>query len=250
MQIYDCYICSWLSSSGSASLTAFSFLGDVCVDLLALQSFFTFLLSIVLHRTQYYLKRSIHLDICVPSVSSFARTVFLYCGEEFRWWLADRPAVTARTSCDDQGITVRWPDGDQTNICMSSSGKFSFIHSAWSPSNHLKGIPGGPNRERPICGSLFPPNFRRWPTGHWQMFRRHPVGHRWMNEWPQTLGGLPANFNCELNLPRHRRTSARWVLYRRITARFLPDLMQKLPCGGRAAVFSLLGRRLYIFFPT
>ena len=134
----------------------------------------------------------------MPSVSSSARTVFLYCGE-----------ITARTSGDDQGSAVRWPDGDQTDICKSSSEKFSFIHTARSPSDHLRGIPRRPNGEQPICGSFFPPNFGRWPTGHRQMFGRRPVGRRQMNKWPQTSAGHPANFNCELNLPDDRRTSAR-----------------------------------------
>ena len=40
------WLCSWLSSSGSASLAAFCFLGDVRD--LGLQSFFAFLLPIVL----------------------------------------------------------------------------------------------------------------------------------------------------------------------------------------------------------
>ena len=95
------------------------------------------------------------------------------------------------------------------NICKSSSEKFSFIHTARSPSDHLRGILRRPNRERPICGSFFPPNFGRWPTGHRQMFGRRPVGRRRMNKWPQTSTGHPANFNCELNLPDDRRTSAR-----------------------------------------
>ena len=166
-------------------------------------------------------------------MSSSARTVFLYCGE-----------ITARTSGDDQGTAVRWPDGDQTDICKSSSEKFSFIHTARSPSDHLRGIPRRPNGEQPICGSFFPPDFGRWPTGYRQMFGRRPVGRRQMHKWPQTSAGHPANFNCELNLPDDRRTSAGWVLYRRITAEFLPDLMQKSPRGDLTMDLALLGRRL------
>ena len=38
---------------------------------------------------------------------------------------------------------------------------------------------------------------------------RRPVGRRRMSEWPQTSGGHPPNFNCELTLPGRRWTSAR-----------------------------------------
>ena len=57
-----------------------------------------------------------------------------------------------------------------------------------------------------------------------------------------TSADHPANFSCELNLPDHRRMSARWVLYRRITAGFLPDSMQNWPQGGRAANYAQLWR--------
>ena len=59
-----------------------------------------------------------------------------------------------------------------------------------------------------------------------------------------TSADHPANFNCELNLAGHRRTSARWVLYRRITTGFLQDLMQKSPHGDLTMDLSLLGRQL------
>ena len=65
-----------------------------------------------------------------------------------------------------------------------------------------------------------------------------------MSELSQTSGGHPANFNCELNLPDDRRTSARWGLYWRITAGFLLDSMQNSPRGGHAADFAQLWGRL------
>ena len=102
---------------------------------------------------------------------------------------------------------------------------------------------GGRMESWPICGSFFPPDFGRWPTGPRQMFGRRPVGRRWMHKWPQTSAGHPANFNCELNLPDDRRTSAGWVLYRRITAGFLPDLMQKSPRANLTMDLAILGRR-------
>ena len=166
-------------------------------------------------------------------MSSSARTVFLYSGN-----------VNNISSRDDRGIAVRWPDGDRTDICKSSSENFSFIHTARSPCDHQGGIPRWPNGERPIYDIIFPRNFGRWPTGHRQMFGRRPAGRRQMSELPQTSGGDPANFNCELNLPDDRRTSAGWGLYRRITTGFLPDSMQNSPRSGRAADFAQLWRRL------
>ena len=164
----------------------------------------------------------------MPSVSSSARTGFLYCGN------------VNISSRDDREIGVRWPDGDHTDICKSSSDNFSFIHTARSPCDHRGRIPRWPNGDQPIYGIVFPQNFGRWPTGHRQMFGRHPAGRRWMSELPQASADDPANFNCELNLPDHRRTSAGWGLYRRITAGFLPDSMQNWPRSGCAANFAQL----------
>ena len=133
----------------------------------------------------------------MPSVSSSARIGFLYCGN-----------VNNISSRDDRGISVRWPDGDRTDICKASPDNFSFIHTARSPCDHRGRIPRWPNGDRPIYGIIFPRNFRWWPTGHRQMFGRRPAGRRRMSELPQASADDPANFNCELNLPDHRRTSA------------------------------------------
>ena len=64
-----------------------------------------------------------------------------------------------------------------------------------------------------------------------------------MRKSGEASGGHRANFNCELNLPGHRRMSARWVLYRRITAGFLPDLSHGWPRADPTIDFSLLWRR-------
>ena len=63
---------------------------------------------------------------------------------------------------------------------------------------------------------------------------------------PQTSGGHPANFNCELNLPDACWMSAGWGLYRRITAGFLQDLRHGSPRDHRAMDFSQLGQQLNI----
>ena len=145
-----------------------------------------------------------------------------------------------RWSRDRRAVAWRRPNGHLHAIVR----KVFFIHTARSLSDHLRGIPRRPNGERPICGSFFPPDFGRWPTGPRQMFGRRPVGRRQMHKWPQTSAGHPANFNCELNLPDDRWTSTGWVLYRRITAGFLPDLMQKSPRGDLMMDLALFGRRL------
>ena len=165
----------------------------------------------------------------MPSVSSSARTGLLYCGN-----------INNISSRDDWGIGVRWPDGDRTDICKSSSDNFSFIHTAQSLCDHRGRIPRWPNGDRLIYGIILPRNFGRWPTGHRQMFGRRPAGRRRMRELPQASADDPANFNCELNLPDHRRTSAGWGLYRRITAGFLPDSSHGWPCADPVIDFTLL----------
>ena len=167
----------------------------------------------------------------MPSVSSSARTGFLYCGN-----------VNNISSSDDRGIGVRWPDGDRTDICKSSSDNFSFIHAARSLCDHRGRIPRWPNGDRLIYGIIFPQNFGRWPTGHRQMFGRRPAGRRRMSKLPQASADDPANFNSELNLPDHRRTSAGWGLYRRITAGFFAGFDRKLaarwPCGQFCSIVT------------
>ena len=120
--------------------------------------------------------------------------------------------VIVSTSRDDQAIAMRWPPSDQRDICKSSPDEFSFIHAARSPCDHPQGISRWPNGERLIsvrsAAGFFQLNFGRWPTGRRQRAGRHPAGRHRMSEWPQTSGGHPPNFNCELNLPGHRRMSA------------------------------------------
>ena len=124
---------------------------------LNLRSFFPFLLPIVLStlNTVLFQTYSIHLNVCVPSVSSSARTSLLYCAGAHK---------NIISSSDDRGIGVRWPDGDRTDICRSLSDYSSFIHTARSPCDHRGIIPRWPNGDRPIYGIIFPKKF--WTVAH------------------------------------------------------------------------------------
>ena len=138
---------------------------------------FGLLLPLFTTHCSYYIQYGIipniciHLNVCVPSVSSSARTGLLYCGGAHK---------NIISSSDDRGIGVRWPDADRTDICRSSSDYSSFIHTARSLCDQRGIIPRWPNGDRPIYGIIFPRNFGRWSTGHRQMFRRRPDGRRRM----------------------------------------------------------------------
>ena len=54
------------------------------------------------------------------------------------------------------------------------------------------------------------------------------------------LKACDAAFNCELNLPDHRRMSPGWVPNRRMAAGFLQDSSPRSPHGDPAIDFALL----------
>ena len=141
------------------------------------------------------------------------------------------PVVATSTSRDDQAIAVRWSHGDQRDICKSSPDEFSFIHAARSPCDHPPMIERRSTNLRQVDGKFFPLNFGWLPTGSLLRAGRHPTGCRWMSEWPQTSADHPPNFNCELNLPGRRWTSARWGLCHGITAGFF-----RIWCKNRRTV--------------
>ena len=110
---------------------------------------------------------------------------------------------------DDTGIIVRSSNGD-CRISVRSPADFLPLH------------------------------FGRWPTDRRSGIGRCPTGRRRMRKSGEASGGRRANFNCELNLPGHRRMSAGWVLNRRITAGFLQDSSHGSPHGDPAIDFALL----------
>ena len=70
---------------------------------------------------------------------------------------------------------------------------------------------------------FFPLHFGRWSPDRRSMIGRCPTGRRRMRKSGEESADHPANFNCELNLPDHRRMSPGWVPNRRMAARFLQD---------------------------
>ena len=87
---------------------------------------------------------------------------------------------------------------------------------------------------------FLPLHFLRWPTDRRSGIGRCPTGRRQMRKSGEASCGHRANFSCELNLPGHRRMSAGWVLYRRITAGFLQDSSHGSPCADPAIDLALL----------
>ena len=96
---------------------------------------------------------------------------------------------------------------------------------------------------RSIACRFLPLYFGRWLPDHRSGIGRCPTGRRRMRKSGEASRGHRANFNCELNLPGHRRMSAGWVLSRRITAGFLQDSSHRSPHGDPAIDFALLWRR-------
>ena len=91
------------------------------------------------------------------------------------------------------------------------------------------------------CGFL-PLHFGRWPMDRRLGIGRCPMGRRRMRKSGEASCGRLANFNCELNLPGHRRMLAGWMLYRRITAGFLQDSSHGSPYGDPTIDFAQLWR--------
>ena len=86
-----------------------------------------------------------------------------------------------------------------------------------------------PDLRSMTCG-FFPLHFGRWPPD------------RRMRKSGEESADHPANFNCELNLPDHRRMSPGWVPNRRIAAGFLQDSSPGSPHGDPAIDFAQLWR--------
>ena len=130
------------------------------------------LLPIVLStlNTVLFQTYSIHCDVCVPCVSSSTRSGLLYC----------RGAEKNMTSSSDDG---RSTCGVLTATARTSAGHRPIILLLYTPLD-LRPIivmtPRWPGGDRPIFGIIFPRKIGRWPTGHRQMFGRHPGGRRQM----------------------------------------------------------------------
>ena len=143
-------------------------------------------------------------------------------------WSSDDPAVSQRTPLDDfpclgwRQITPGSPSGILTENGGSPCGRLWFFFCQLHPK--------------------FPRVAERRSAGD----RAASHGTLADELICETLADRPANFNCELNLPDDCRTSARWVLYWRITAGFLPDLMQKSPRGDPIGTSILTRWKWYL----
>ena len=61
-----------------------------------------------------------------------------------------------------------------------------------------------------------------------------------MRKSGEELADHPANFNCELSLPDHRRMSPGWVPNRQMAAGFLQDSSPGSPHGDPSIDFAQL----------
>ena len=98
-----------------------------------------------------------------------------------------------------------------------------------------------PDLRSMTCG-FFPLHFGRWPPDRRSMIGRCPTGRRRMRKSGEESADHPANFNCELNLPDHRRMSPGWVPNRWMAAGFLQDSSPGSPHGDPAIDFAQLWR--------
>ena len=167
------------------------------------------------------------------------------------------PVVIGRSPCGRQQYIARWSSDRRAVASQRPKGHLQVIArrvffytrrsiSMWSILGESRGGRTESGRSLLSRQRVFSAKF--WTVAHGlrPRARRHPAGCRRMSEWPQTSGGHPPNFNCELNLPGRCRTSARWGFCHWITVGFLQDLMQNSTYSGRAADFSVLVRRLKI----
>ena len=156
----------------------------------------------------------------------------------------------------------RGPGGDR-QIALRSP----VVHRAmikWSPCGGLTATKGTSASHRQTSFLLYTPlDLRAIIRGEYPDDRTEihwsPLGRLWVfsakfrtvahgslpegriSEWPQTSADHPPNFNCELNLPGRRRTSARWGLCRRITAGFFAGFDAKLAVRWPCSWFLCIG---------
>ena len=140
-------------------------------------------------------------------------------------------------------IIERRLTGDHAGIAGSPPGVGPFIGIGGSPFDDTGSIVRSSNGECQISVRS-PADFYRYISYGGPMDRCSgiglcPTGSRRMRKSGEASCGRRANFNCVLTLPGHRRMSAGWVLYRRITTGFLQDSSHGSPCGDPAIDLAL-----------
>ena len=153
-------------------------------------------------------------------MSSSAWTVFLYSGGESQWWSPEHRAMIKGSPC-----------GGLTAIARTSASHHLKSFPLYTPLDLRAIIAGESSGGRTESGRFSAAFIHQILDDGPQVTARCSDGvpqgtAGWTNpaKSPQTSGGYPANFNCELNLLAACLMSARWGLYRRITAGFLQDL--------------------------
>ena len=111
-----------------------------------------------------------------------------------------------------------WPHGN----CPIAARRGPFIGIGGSPFDSPNDIVRSSDLRSMTCG-FFPLHFGRWPPDRRSMIGRCPTGRRQMRKSGEESADHLANFNCELNLPDHRRMSPGWVPNRRMATKFLQD---------------------------
>ena len=176
--------------------------------------------------------------------SSTRVLLYLYCCEGSRVLIGGFPRDHPFQSLDHRTAPHGWPRGNRRMAARRGSlYRHRRISVRWHGKHRAVIERRLPDLRSIACGFL-PLHFLRWPTDRRLGIEWCPTGRRRMRKSGEASCGHWANFNCELNLPGHRRMSAGWVLYRRITVGFLQDSSHGSPCVDPAIDLALLWLRL------
>ena len=152
----------------------------------------------------------------MPSVSSSAWTVFLYSGGASRWWSPEHRAMVKGSPCGGLTATAR----------TSASHRLKSFP-LYTPLDLRAIITGESSGGRMESGRFLAAFIHQISDGGPQVTARCSDGvpqgtAGWTNpaKSPQTSGGHPANFNCELNLPDACQMRALSADHRRIFVGF------------------------------
>ena len=143
-----------------------------------------------------------HLGVC-ESCELLHESPGFICCEGSRVKIARSPPDHPLQSLDHPTAPHGWPRGNRPIAARRGP----FIGIGRSPFDGRDDIVRRlPDLRSMTCG-FFPLHFGRWPPDRRSMIGRCPTGRRQMRKSGEESADHPANFNCELNLPDHRRMS-------------------------------------------
>ena len=179
-----------------------------------------------------------HLGVC-ESCELLHQSPGFICCEGSRVKIGGSPRDHPLQSLDHPTVPHGWPRGNRPMAAWRGP----FIGIGGSPFDGPDDIVRSSHGDCRIS-VRWPADFfhyisGRWPPNRRSMIGRCPTGRRRMKKSGEESADHPANFNCELNLPDHRRMSPGWVPNRQMAAGFLQD---SSPGCDPAIDFALLWR--------